>query len=93
MPKRTNQFTLSNFYCTHCGKQVYSLPRQVGAQREPGHLKTLYCIYCRDEYNCVEIRPFGKYTYENFRQEYEGKNFDENGMRKLPYLQFFRQLE
>jgi hypothetical protein len=48
--------------------------------REKGHLKRLYCTYCRRVVNHVEISD--KYTEEDFRREYEAGSFDINGMRK-----------
>jgi hypothetical protein len=78
---------VSDFYCTQCGKFTYPLPRKKSNQKEAGHLKSLYCIYCKKEINCVEIRPFGSYTYEDFIFEYNNHNFDKEGKRVVPYSQ------
>lgn len=60
----------SNFYCTKCGKRGIPLARKISSQRTPGHLKKLYCPYCKTEENHVEIRPFGGYRYEDFLEEF-----------------------
>lgn len=78
---------ISDFYCTQCGNKIIPLPRKVSKQHEPGHLKNLYCFHCKKEVNAVEIRPFGKYTVEEFKIEYKMGNFNENGKRKEPYKQ------
>ena len=86
------QITLSDFYCTKCGKKGLPIARRVGSQREAGHLKKLYCIYCKEEVNHAEVRPFGDYNYEDFLVEFRNGNFDNEGNRILPYRQFFAEL-
>lgn len=77
--------TISDFYCTQCGNKTLMLPRKKNKQRESGHLKKLFCIYCQKENNCVEIKPFGKYRYEDFLIELNNDNFNEDGTRKMTY--------
>ena len=79
---RTN-FALSNseFYCTKCGKKGLPVMRKKGQQREPGHLKKLYCIFCKEEVNHAEIRSIGGYTYEDFLEEFEAGRFV-NGLKE-----------
>lgn len=67
---RRNSY-ISDFYCVECGKKGFPLSRKVGQQREPGHLKKIYCLNCKKETNHAELRPFGKYTYEKFKEEFE----------------------
>ena len=63
--------TQSRFFCTQCGKEGIPIVRKQSAQREPGHLKKLYCIFCQKEVNHAEIREIGGYTEQDFRAEYE----------------------
>ena len=63
--------TISEFYCVECGKKGIPIARKLGAQREAGHLKSLWCVYCQKQTNHAEIRPFGTYTVENFKEEFE----------------------
>lgn len=70
----------SRFFCTSCGKEGIPIARFAEQQREPGHLKRLYCLYCKKEVNHVEIRPFGSYLLENFKEEYNLGRFV-NGQR------------
>ena len=70
MSKRHQKILISNMYCTKCGKRGIDIPRLPGKQREPGHLKKLFCLNCGEEVNHVEIKPYGGYRYEDFEEEY-----------------------
>jgi hypothetical protein len=87
MPKN-KETTTSEFYCVHCGNQNVPIARKIGKQREAGHLKKLYCIHCKETWNCAEVRPFGEYNREDFEFEFHYGNFDEEGNRIMPYKQF-----
>lgn len=91
MPRGQN-YTTSEFYCVNCSNKGIPIIRKPGHQREPGHLKKLYCLHCGQECNFVEIRPFGDYKYEDFLLEYEYGNFDKEGNRIIPYRQFLAKL-
>lgn len=84
---------LNDFYCTRCGNKGIPVFRIVGQEREPGHLKKLFCLNCQDEINMVEVRSVGKYNLEDFWIEYEYGNFDENGNRKEPWKQFVAKIK
>ncbi len=89
--KDTRLQKLSDFYCTKCGHKGIPIIRAAKV-REPGHLKKLFCLYCGNEENMVEIKQNGKYTLEDFLLEFQNGNF-ENGERKLPYKQFISELK
>ena len=79
---RYDNYTISDFYCTCCGKKGMPAPRKMSKQREVGHLKKMYCIYCKMETNHREIRPFDyDYTKEDLLEDikngvYEGRQFE-----------------
>ena len=77
-----------DFYCVKCGNKGIPIMRRGGNFREAGHLKKLYCLFCKKEINHVECLPFSKYTYEDFKLEFENNNFDEEGNRKVKYSTF-----
>ncbi|MCC8068815.1 MAG: hypothetical protein LIO71_03565 [Ruminococcus sp.] len=66
-----DNITISEFYCTYCGQKGLPIARRAGQQREAGHLKKLWCPNCNMTVNHVEVRPFGSYNYEDFKQEFE----------------------
>ncbi len=79
---KTNKFEyISDFYCTICGNKGIPLIRIPGKEREPGHLKKLFCLHCQKETNMAEVRNRGKYTLDDFLNEYNNHNFDEEGNR------------
>ena len=83
---RQKKIILNDFYCTQCHKKGIPIPRQPGSEREAGHLKKLWCIYCCKETNFCEIQPNAqRYTYEDFLIECEYNNFKEDGTRKYEY--------
>ena len=86
--KDSRNLIFSDFYCTKCGLKNFPIIRQAGKEREPGHLKKIFCIHCQKETNMAEIRPYGQYNLNDFWIEYEYHNFDENGNRIEPWKQF-----
>lgn len=84
--------TESQMYCTECGCRNIPVQRKIGKEREPGHLKRMYCVNCNKEVNMVEIRPFGKkYNLEWFKLEFEMGNF-KDGKRVIPLHKFKQKI-
>lgn len=80
---KANNFLPSDFYCTECGRKGIPIIRIAGKEREAGHLKKLYCLYCQKETNHAEIRPFGKYNKEDFKKEFRlGRFVNGNRIKK-----------
>ena len=73
----------SRFFCTKCGKEGLPVYRKMGQERKSGHLKKLYCLYCGEETNHCEIKDSGKYTYEDFEQEFKMGRFIEGKREAL----------
>lgn len=82
------KLTQSRMFCVICGHESLPIWRRPGKQREPGHLKKLYCEYCKVETNHAECREFGKYGISEFKIEFENGNFNANGTRKVPWKKF-----
>ena len=75
----------SEFYCTQCGCKGIPVQRKRGQFREAGHLKKLFCLKCGIQTNHVECKPFTKYSFEDFKIEFEYGNFNEDGTRVRTY--------
>ena len=43
-------------------------------------MKKLYCLKCRCDVKHVEIKPFGEYSYEDFKRDFEEGKFLEIGL-------------
>lgn len=91
--KDMRNLSISDFYCTKCGLKNFPIIRPAGQEREPGHLKKLFCLHCQKEVNMAEVRTTGRYHLENFWIEYEYGNFDEEGNRKEPWKQFVSKVK
>ena len=52
---RNKQVVMSMFVCPDCDKVIYELPR-IHRQREKGHIKDLFCPWCKTTKKCKEIR-------------------------------------
>lgn len=76
----------SRFFCTKCGREGIPIFRKKGKLREPGHLKKLYCMYCKEEVNHAEVREIGGYTYDDFLEEFEAGRFVEGNRDKIDDL-------
>ena len=88
-----SNITVSNMYCTQCGKKNIPIPRNKGKEREPGHLKQMYCIHCKKKTNMVEVKEFGSgYTVNDFNLEFQLHNFTKDGNRKLTWSEFKQHL-
>lgn len=85
MGRKQNMINTSEFYCIFCGQKGIPIMRRRGNEREAGHLKKLYCVYCQKETNHVECKPFTHYEYKDFQLERQYNNFDEDGNRKIQY--------
>lgn len=51
---RRGRMSASRFFCICCGQEGMPVWRR--RKREPGHLKSLYCIHCRMRLNHFEAR-------------------------------------
>lgn len=83
-----NKGTQSRFFCTQCGREGLPVIRKKGQEREAGHLKKLYCIYCKQEVNHAEIREIGGYNIDDFTKEYNlGRFVDGNRIASKDLLE------
>ena len=55
---------LSNFICPVCGKS-FPIMRNHGQQREKGHIKDIWCPYCKEDRKFKEIRKRDYCSYRN----------------------------
>ena len=60
-----------DFYCMNCGHKSISLARKRGKLHSKFHRKKMYCPYCGNVVNHIEVR--------NELEEYEIKEMIENG--------------
>lgn len=75
----------SQFYCLNCGKYVVDLPRNPARLHKAGHLKKLYCPYCKLECNCYEC-PSEVDVYD-FKEAYVAGEFRELAAESIEHCQ------
>lgn len=74
--KDRRNYVISYFMCTNCGHETIPLPRLANNKKHWGHLKKMYCPFCKQEYNAFEI--VNDYDKEVFYQLFESGAFKEN---------------
>lgn len=63
------------FYCTHCGNRGLNVWRNQASQRGRGHLKKLYCPYCKTEVNHYEC--YDEKDVKRFFRKFNNGSFEE----------------
>lgn len=61
------------FYCTNCGNKGLPIWRNTATQRGRGHLKKLWCPYCKTEYNHYEC--YDENDIRKFKMKFERGDF------------------
>lgn len=51
-----SRFEISTFVCPECGNE-FPLPRPKSKRRCKGHIKDLWCPYCKKVVKTIEYRP------------------------------------
>jgi len=52
---KRKSFVISYFICQKCNN-TFPLPRFKNSQRENGHIKDIWCPWCKDESKFLEIK-------------------------------------
>lgn len=63
MKKNNRHTSISSLICPCC-KNIFPIPRIKGKYREKGHVKTIWCPFCKEERNMKEKREMD--IYENY---------------------------
>ena len=56
MGKYVKNFEVHDFYCSKCGRKGLPIARRDSLKKEKFHKKKLYCLYCKEEVNHIEIK-------------------------------------
>lgn len=66
---KSNATDFHDFYCINCGNKSMTLPRLRSHQHAKLHLKKLWCIHCKQEFNHVEVK--NEQDYLIFKENFE----------------------
>ena len=75
------KYEAHDFYCLNCGQKTLPVHRKKGQERGAFHRKRLWCVHCKAEINCVEIR--NQQEKEKFLEAYENGEFREEAANSL----------
>lgn len=65
----------SSFYCVNCGRKGIPILRDKSKVRASGHMKRLWCPYCKLEIDHIELKtPF---EIEQFKNDFEAGAYKE----------------
>lgn len=53
---QANRFEISQFKCKECGS-MFPLPRAKARKRKEGHIKDLWCPFCKQKVKTIEYKP------------------------------------
>ena len=81
---KRKKFSIHSFYCPMCGKKTMELPRSKSAQREVFHRKKLYCPWCKETLNQIEIKNEAEYW--EFKRMFEEGVFHDESQMSLDYV-------
>lgn len=73
-----------DFYCLNCGKRNIPIMRPRGHMRGKGHLKAMYCPYCKKEVNQFECYDEG--DVRDFLKKFEAGEFIEQAEESMKFL-------
>lgn len=63
------------FFCTRCGNEGLPVWRSAAAQRGKGHLKKLWCVYCKEEVNHYEC--YNEQDIKKFKRKFIRGDFND----------------
>ena len=70
---RSGSFDLSSLVCLECGN-IFTIPRNKKERRSNGHIKDIWCPFCKNVSKHYEIQDIGSFLY-NLEYEDEVKQY------------------
>lgn len=72
------------FYCLNCGKKSIPIMRKIGHQHGKNHRKALYCPFCKQTVNHMEVKTFEEAI--QFREDFNKGIFKEEAKESILYI-------
>lgn len=79
-----------SFYCLNCGRKGIPIWRNRGHLHSKDHRKALYCPFCHETVNHIEVRNFAE--AENFKENFEKGLFKEEAKQSILYLKNSKEI-
>lgn len=77
-------------FCLKCGKEAIPIFRKKGRNRAKGHLKKMYCPWCKDYMNHYEAR--NEQEEKEFLEKFAAGEFEELAKVSEEYIESKRVL-
>lgn len=61
MRRYNHKVSISKLVCPEC-KNIFPIPRMINSNREKGHIKTMWCPFCKNIRDMVECRAHDTYV-------------------------------
>ena len=71
----------SHLYCMACGREGIPIQRKMSSQKEKFHRKKMYCPWCKQTLNFVQIRT--NEELQEFMEKFEAGEFEEEAKTSL----------
>lgn len=78
------QFEQHKFFCLNCGREGIPLSRKINHKHKAFHRKKLYCPWCRQEVNHVEVSTPEEEA--KFKEEFEKGMYKDEAAETLAFI-------
>ena len=77
------RYISNKFFCINCGKETIPLARKKSKLHTKFHRKKLYCPWCKETLNCIEIRSDEE--KDEFIELFENGAFKEEAQKSIEF--------
>lgn len=85
---KVNHYEQHSFYCINCGKKGIPVWRDKSHLHAKNHRKVLYCPFCQETVNHVEVTTFEQ--AERFKEDFEKGVFKDEAAQSISYVRSTR---
>ena len=73
-----------NLYCLNCGERGVPIWRDKGKKKSRGHRKVLYCPYCQQTLNHIELET--PEDVRQFKQDFAAGKYQAEAEKSIRYV-------
>ena len=85
---KANHYEQHSFYCLNCGKKGIPLWRDKGHLHSKNHRKVLYCPFCNETVNHLEVTTAAE--AEQFKIDFENGVYKDEAAQSISYVRSTR---
>lgn len=85
---KANHYEQHSFYCLNCGKKGIPLWRDKGHLHSKNHRKVLYCPFCHETVNHLEVTTATE--AEQFKIDFENGVYKDEAAQSISYVRSTR---